>query len=120
MLLAHRRGTSPANWVWGADDVARTASLDVCRAYSGTETVDRVTRGGLAAAVLVADSREIDGLSLLRMIRGINDVLPCWLVTESATRPMLQSAFSLRATSVFVSPFDPDELWFAVRRLVCE
>lgn len=74
----------------------------------------------MAAAVLVADERDIDGLSLLRIIRGIDEVLPCWLVTEMATRQTLQMALSLRAMSVFVSPFDPGELWFAVRRIVGE
>ena len=76
----------------------------MCRAHTGPDTILRVEQGGLGAAVICADHARIDGLSVLRIIRSIDMELPCWLVTKDTTRQTLQTALSLRVTSVVTHP----------------
>ena len=89
----------------------------MCRAHSGPDTIRRVEEGGLTAAILVEDQRQIDGLSLLRIIRSFDLTLPCWLVTENATRRTLEVALALRAISVLTHPVDLTELTRELERL---
>ncbi len=57
-------------------------------------------------------------LSLLRVIRSIDDELPCWLVTPDPCRRTLQAASSLRVTGVMGYPIEVQELTLALRKLL--
>ena len=116
VLLALGRQVGKPGWCNDIDVAFRPCGFVVCWAHSCVETVERVEQGGLAAAVLVGDDRQIDGLSLLRIIRSIDAVLPCWLVTRDTTRHTLQEAFALKATGVITHPVGADELGLTLRR----
>ena len=96
----------------------RPRGLGLYRTSSGSETISRVERGGLAAVVLIADERRIHGLSLLSIIRSIDDDLPCCLVTSDIRRSTLQMALSLRATSVMTYPIAGGELSLVLQKLL--
>ena len=118
LLLAHSRRAVGPPWVGEAGTALRRRGWHVHRTHNGRETIARVEQGGLAAAVLVADQCDIDGMSLVTIIRSIDEQLPCWLVTESPTRQMLQQALTLRVTSVISKPTELDGLVIALQRLL--
>ncbi len=118
LLLAKGRSSVRPRWFAALDAVLHPGSLDVCPAYSAPDTISRVSQGGLAAALLVADDEFIDPLSLLRIIRSIDTALPCCLVTTEATKTMLQSAFLLNAMSVVTHAASVDEMTLVLQRLI--
>ena len=120
VLLSHAPPSEGPRWLRDFDDELRPAGFVFCRAHSGPDTIRRVEQGRLAAAVLVEDRQQIDGLSLLRIIRSIDLKLPCWLVTEDATRQMLQAALSLSVAGVMTHPIDVAVLAQALRKLLSD
>ena len=120
VLLSHALPSEGPRWLRDVGDELRPSGFVFCRAHSGPETIRRVEQGRLAAAILVEDRRQIDGLSLLRIIRSIDMELPCWLVTEYTTRQMLQAALSLSVTGVVTHPIDVAALAQALRRLLSD
>lgn len=120
VLLAHRRFGDEIRWCDELESTLRRARLSFFRAHSGREVVRRVERGGLAAAVLVGDEREIDGLSILRIVRSIDAALPCWLVMRRMSRHTLQTAFSLRVSSVIHYASGADDLSVALRGILAD
>ena len=104
-------------WVHDVGSVLRSVGVTLTCVATRDESLERVRLGGLAAAVVVAERRAYDGLSLLRTIRSISVELPCWLVTDSPTRVTLQTAMELRGVGVVSSPVDADALAAALRRL---
>ena len=118
MLLAYGRYGDEAEYLRRADELFRSSGLVACRVHTGPDTIRRVERGGLAAAVVCGDRGQIDGLSLLRIIRSIDEELPCWLVIRDATRQTLEAALALRVTSVLTHPVEVGELILALRRVL--
>jgi CheY-like chemotaxis protein len=118
LLLSYGRHQDVARWMCGVDELLKPSGVVVCRTHTGPDTIQRVEQGGLAAAVVCADHAQIDGLSLLRIIRSIDVELPCWLVTKTATRPTLQAALSLRVISVITHPDKVDTLTLALRKVL--
>ncbi len=118
LLLAHSRRAAGADWLVEAGAAIKPEGWVLHRTHTGAETIARVEEGGLSAAVLIADQSQIDGMSLLRIIRSIDLHLPCWLVAESPTRQMLEQALTLRATSVISQPAEMDGLVITLERLL--
>lgn len=118
VLLAHEGCAITPSWVDEMATALEPAGMFVRQAYSHQETVRCVERGGLAAAVLVTGGRRIDGISILRIIRSIDSVLPCWIVAERTDRAMLQAALSLRVTSVIAQPAKVVDITRALRRVI--
>ena len=115
LLAFGEQGIGP-RWLGGIDAAFEPNGLIVCPTHSGPETIRRVEEGGLSAAVVVEDQRTIDGLSLLRIIRSIDRVLPCWLLTEDTRRTTLETALALQVTSILTSSIGPGELAEALWR----
>lgn len=118
VLCAHGQPASEPRWLIELDELLTPKGFVIYRTTSGSETIQRVERGGLAAVVLVADERRIHGLSLLSIIRSIDGDLPCCLVTADSRRSTLQTALSLRATSVMTHPIASGELTLAIKKLL--
>lgn len=118
LLLAHSRRDFGPPWISQAGVTLTPQGWRVHRTHNRSDTIARVEEGGLAAAVLIADQCDIDGLSLVQIIRSIDEQLPCWLVTESPTRQTLQQALTLRVTSVISRPAELDGLVVALQRLL--
>ena len=111
-------GRSAPRWLGDLGIGLRPAGLSIMPAYSESETIARIERGNLAAAIVVADDRQTDGVSLLRIIRSIDGVLPCWLVATDPTRQSLQTALSLHVRGVITHPIDVGGLTLALLKAV--
>ncbi len=116
ILLAHGEDSGGATWVRQAEVAFGPSGFDLCQARTGPETIRRVEEGGLAAAVVVENHRDIDGLSLLRIIRSVDNILPCWLLTHDTRRQTFEVALSLRVISVFSLAIGAHELADAIRK----
>ena len=120
VLLCHAQPAEGPAWLRGVDAAMRPAGFMFIRAHCGADTIERVERGGLTAAVLIADQVHIDALSLLRIIRSIDLVLPCCLLTRDTSRRFLETALSLRVNSVIAYPVELDELALGLQKLVAD
>ena len=118
VLFSHSLLRSRPRWLGEVEDGLRPSGFVVCRTHSGPDTIRRVEQGGLGAAVLIADGAQIDGLSILRIIRSIDAELPCWLVTTDTTRQLLEAALSLHVTSVMTQPVEVNRLTLALKRVL--
>ncbi len=118
VLISHRLQGGEIRWLNDVDTGLRPTGLRVCRVHTRAETICRVEHGGLAGAVVIADGRQIEGLSLLRTIRSIDRDLPCWLVTDDARRATLEAALALRVMSVFTHPVRVEDLTLALTKLL--
>jgi CheY-like chemotaxis protein len=120
ILFAFGEHVVGPRWMGDIDAAFEPTGLVICPAHSGPETIRRIEEGGLSAAVVLEDQRSIDGLSLLRIIRSIDRVLPCWLLTGDTRRATLETALALHVTSVLTSSIGPGELAATLcRRLLC-
>lgn len=118
VLISHRLQGGETRWLNEVDTGLRPTGLRVCRVHTRAETICRVEHGGLAGAVVIADGRQIEGLSLLRTIRSIDRDLPCWLVTDDTRRATLEAALALRVMSVFTHPVRVQDLTLALTKLL--
>jgi len=116
ILFARAQDALAPFWFNELDQSLTPSGFQVCRVHDGTETIRRVERGGLAAAVLWEDEQIIDALSLLRIIRSITLTLPCWVVTDDASRHTMQTALGLRAAGVLSRPVGASDLGLALRK----
>lgn len=106
VLLSHMQYGTGASWVGGLDEAFRPCGLTLFRATTRAAALNTVEKGGLAAAILIDDRPRVDGLTLLRLIRSIDMILPCWLVTAKATRRTLEAALNLSVCGVMETPTD--------------
>lgn len=122
LLLAQGEPVRPV-WATEAENYFHRAGVVICRVSSGTEAVHQVEQGGLAAAVLVEEAASpagLDVLSLIRIIRSIDQLLPCWLVTRQTSRRTLEQALDLRVNSIIHYPTGMAELLAALRRVLSD
>jgi len=120
ILVAHGKTGDAPRWCDEFESGLRPAAISIFRVHTRRDAIHRVECGGLGAAILLADDREIDGLSVLRTIRSIDAVLPCWLLMKNVTRQILETALSLKATSVMQYPSEAAHLTIAVRRTLIQ
>ncbi|HUU85442.1 MAG TPA: response regulator [Phycisphaerae bacterium] len=94
------------DWVRGITGYFEPRHVGVCRAYTGREAIGFVEEGGIDAAILSTDLPRMDGLSVLRIIRSIDNAIPCVVVTADASKRILQRALELQAYTVLTKPVD--------------
>ncbi len=116
-VLVSQARRAPASWVDGLAAHLRGRGIGVRRAFDGPESIRIVETGAIDLAVLSADLPRMDGLSVLRIIRSINQSLPCVFVAKCPTRRLLEQALALRAFSVLPAPVDTAILTELVERM---
>ncbi|MCH8148821.1 MAG: response regulator [Planctomycetes bacterium] len=109
VLLSHSQDGTASSWARGLDEALRPCGLTLFRVKTRAAALATVEKGGLAAAILIDDRPRVDGITLLRLIRSIDLVLPCWLVTAKATRRTLEAALNLSVCGVMETPTDAIE-----------
>ena len=120
VLIAHDPSAEGLEWIDEVRSVLEPDGLLVRRTHSAEDTARCVERGGLAAAVLVAGGGRMNGLSVLRIVRSIDVVLPCWLVALRTDRSTLQAALALRVTSVIAQPAEAMDIARALRTVIVD
>lgn len=110
----------PPGLGWDIETFLSPTGAIICRARSCREAICRVEEG-VSAAVLLEEagpSSTPDVFALLRIIRSLDAVLPCWLVTRVADRRCVQRAFELRVQSIIEYPTGVGELLAGLQRVL--
>jgi CheY-like chemotaxis protein len=85
-------------------------------ASSGEEALDIVRDEPVHLALLDMYMPRLTGLETLQLVRQINAVLPCILVTADATDVLMRQALHARAYSVIAKPVSKNVVLYTVVR----
>jgi CheY-like chemotaxis protein len=85
-------------------------------ASSGEEALDIVQEERVHLALLDMHMPRLTGLETLQLVRQINAVLPCILVTADATEGLIRQALRARAYSVIPKPVSKNVVIYTVVR----
>jgi CheY-like chemotaxis protein len=100
-------------------DIVEPEGYRALLASSGEEALDILRQDRIHLALLDVNMPRLTGLETLELIRQINAVLPCILVTGDANEGLMRQAFRARAYSVIPKPVSKNiVLYTVVRALV--
>ena len=85
-------------------------------ASSGEEALEIVREEPVHLALLDMHMPRLTGLETLTLVRQINQVLPCILVTADASEVLIREAFKAQAYSVIPKPVSKNVLLYVVVR----
>jgi two-component system, response regulator PdtaR len=85
-------------------------------AASGEEALDIVRQERVHLALLDMQMPTLTGLETLQLVREIDAMLPCILVTADATEGIMREAFRMRAYSVIPKPVSRNVVLYTVVR----
>jgi CheY-like chemotaxis protein len=85
-------------------------------AASGEEALDIVREESVHLALLDMNMPTLTGLETLQLVRQINTVLPCILVTAEASDVLMRQALNARAYSVIAKPVSKQVVLYTVVR----
>jgi CheY-like chemotaxis protein len=97
-------------------DIVEPEGFRTLEASSGEEAVDIVREEPVHLALLDMHMHGMTGLETLEVVRTINRVLPCILVTADATEDLMRQAFQARAYSVIPKPVSKNVVLYTVVR----
>ncbi len=93
----------------------RARGLDVDTANSGTEALEKVTKGSFDAVVLDLAMPGMDGIETLRLLRERDPDLQMMLLTGQGTVQAVTQAMKLGAMDVLEKPADIEVLMERLR-----
>jgi CheY-like chemotaxis protein len=85
-------------------------------AASGEQAVDIVRQSPVHLALLDMQMPTLSGLETMTMMRQINSVLPCVIVTADLTESLMRQALRAHAYSVIAKPVNKHVLLYTVVR----
>src|SRR5262245_6452652 len=85
-------------------------------ASSGEEALDIVQDEQIHLALLDMYMPTLTGLETIQLVRQINALLPCILVTADATQELIRQAFRVQAFSVIPKPVSKNVVLYTVVR----
>jgi len=85
-------------------------------ASSGEEAIDIVREEPVHLALLDMNMPTLSGLETLELMRQVNSVLPCILVTAEATEWLMRQALRAHAYSVIAKPVSKNVVLYTVVR----
>jgi|SRR6516165_6435996 CheY-like chemotaxis protein len=85
-------------------------------ASSGEETLDIVRDETVHLVMLDMQMPRLTGLETLELVRQINEMLPCVLVTADATENLIRRALRAKAYSVIAKPVSKNVVLYTVVR----
>ena len=85
---------------------------NIVEAEDGEKALDELEKEGANFGLIVSDWNmpNMDGLTLLKKIRGKNISTPVIMVTTEAEKPRIIEAIKAGANNYLVKPFTPDAL----------
>lgn len=110
---------SDANWAW--PEAVRTIfvprGINALLATETNEVLDIIEQRRIHIAIVDMDSKRLNGLGVIKMIRAHYPVLPCILLARAAERELLSGALELDVFSVITKPVDMDVLLGQLNKL---
>jgi len=97
-------------------DIVEAEGFRTRLAASGEEALDIVRREPVHLALFDMQMPALTGLETLQMVRQINALLPCILVTADVTEWLMRQALRARAYSVIAKPVSKNVVLYTVVR----
>jgi CheY-like chemotaxis protein len=97
-------------------DIFEPEGYQTYLASSGEEAVDIVRDQAVHVVLLDMHMPKLTGLETLELVRQINDVLPCILVTADSNEALMRQAFRARVYSVIPKPVSKNVVLYTVVR----
>jgi CheY-like chemotaxis protein len=85
-------------------------------ASSGEEAIDIVRDQAVHVALLDMHMPKLTGLETLELVRQINTILPCILITGDSNENLMRQAFRARVYSVIPKPVSKNVVLYTVVR----
>jgi two-component system chemotaxis response regulator CheY len=97
-------------------DIFEPEGYRVLLAECGEEAIDIVRVSPVHLAILDMHMPTLTGLETLQIVRQINALLPCILVTADASETLIREAFQAHAYSVIPKPVSKSVVLYTVVR----
>jgi CheY-like chemotaxis protein len=97
-------------------DIVEPEGFRTVLASSGEEALDIQRQDRIHLALLDMHMPRLTGLETLELMRQVNAVLPCILVTADANEGLIRQAFRARAYSVIPKPVNKNIVIYTVVR----
>jgi CheY-like chemotaxis protein len=97
-------------------DIMEPEGYRTLLASSGEEALDIVSEEPVHLALLDMHMPTLTGLETLLLVRQINAVLPCILLTADATDQLMRQALNARVYSVLAKPVSKNVVLYTVVR----
>ena len=99
-------------------DIFEPEGFRTLLAESGEEAIDIVRDEPVHLALLDMHMPKLTGLETLELVRQVNAVLPCILVTGDASEGLMRQAFQARVYSVIPKPVSKNVVLYTVVRVL--
>ena len=93
-------------WSNAVEEMLAPRGIRSMVASSAGEAVDILAGSRVHMALVDIDSQVVNGLSIVRAVRGYEPMLPCIMASERCERPVLSRALELDVFSVIAKPVD--------------
>ena len=97
-------------------DIVEPEGYRTLLAKSGEEALDLVRLESIDLVLLDMQMPRLTGLETLQLVRQLNALLPCVLVTADATERLMQQALRAKAFSVIAKPVSKNVVLYTVVR----
>jgi CheY-like chemotaxis protein len=101
-------------------EIVEPEGFRTLQASSGEEAVDIVRQESVHLVLLDMQLPRMTGLETLQLVKQINAILPCILVTGSADEDLMRKALSVRAYSVIPKPVSKNVLLYTLIRALVQ
>lgn len=123
-----RRGDHPYELLIADDDSQFRQTLcaifepwfELVEASSGEEAIDIVQQRDVDLILLDMNMEELTGLETLRIVKALNEILPCIIITADATPDLRRDAEEASAFSVLAKPVTKTEIVMTVSIAIVE
>jgi two-component system, response regulator PdtaR len=99
-------------------DIIEPEGFRTYLASSGEEALDIVREEPVHLLLLDMNMPTLTGLETIQLVRQVNSLLPCILVTADATEALIRQAFRVRAYSVIPKPVSKNVVLYTVVRAI--
>ena len=99
-------------------DLLEESAYDALHVVNGQEALDATYNSKFDIYLLDINVPLLDGVSLLRELRGANDVTPAIFLTSHKDKETLERGFLSGADDFITKPFDNDELLWRIEAVL--
>ena len=90
--------------------LGRIGYSDVVEAENGKGGLEKLGQGGVEMIITDWNMREMDGLEVVKAVRGQNPGIPILMVTTNAAKEDIIQALQAGVNNYVVKPFTPETL----------
>lgn len=96
------------DWAWpdAVRQIFKARGVELLMVRRADEALNVLQQRRIHTAIVDMDSKTLNGLSMIKIIRSSFPVLPCILLTEAAEDKLLSAALELDVFSVMNKPVD--------------